>query len=626
MECEKTIGDTSVRTRNGEIEIRSGRYVRVWTVPPDGEMGIAQRRHGVVGDEGLCAETADGAIRAWAFPDWPGSILEAQEAPEGPGGRGADEFAWTSSHVRIVELSMRDQTDCHNELLWEREWVLWPREAPFSLTCPAMAVEDALTGEGRVFLRLAPLPHARQGGGEATSPSGVEEASGPAVAESVPGSVEQKPDFEILPREGKARILRTGYPVAEIAYEGGRIGRIRALHSVQRRLRRYESGRDGLFLSNTWGDRSRDRRICEAFLLREIEAGAALGVDVVEIDDGWEKGRTLNSAEVADGRRPGTWDGYWAFDGRFWDPDPKRFPNGLKPVVAAAKARGMRFGLWFGPDSSDEAANWRRDADRLLELHRETGIDFIKVDSMKTHSALSLRRQRMLFDRVLTESNGGIVIDLDVTAEIRPGYFGLPDIGTVFVENRYTDHGSYWPHLTLRSLWSLAHAVDPVRLRMEVLNPLRNRERYGDDPLAPARYRADTLFAIAMVGSPLGWFEISNLAPETVAEMRPLVAVWKRERARFHGGDIVPIGDAPDGLAWTGFVSVDASGSGGSVLLFRERNARADHVVDLSELLPGASSCAVLVGRGTARLDGASLAVAIPSMLDYLWVRVESHA
>ena len=59
------------------------------------------------------------------------------------------------------------------------------------------------------------------------------------------------------------------------------------------------------------------------------------------------------------------------------------------------------------------------------------------------------------------------MFDLDVTAEIRPGYFGLPDIGTLFVENRYAKHCSWWPHQTLRNLWSLAEVVDPVRLRME---------------------------------------------------------------------------------------------------------------------------------------------------------------
>lgn len=99
--------------------------------------------------------------------------------------------------------------------------------------------------------------------------------------------------------------------------------------------------------------------------------------------------------------------------------------------------------------------------------------------------------------------------------------------GPLFVENRYSDYITYWPHLTLRALWSLSAVMDPIRLRMEVLNPLRNREKYGDDPLAPSAYPAETLFAIVMPANPLGWFEIQNLDPATVAAWKPLVSAWK---------------------------------------------------------------------------------------------------
>ena len=54
---------------------------------------------------------------------------------------------------------------------------------------------------------------------------------------------------------------------------------------------------------------------------------------------------------------------------------------------------------------------------------------------------------------MLQESGGRVVFDLDVTAEIRPGYFGVPDVGPIFIENRYTDFHRYWPHQgTLRNL------------------------------------------------------------------------------------------------------------------------------------------------------------------------------
>ena len=574
-------------------------------------------RYGVVGEQGFVSEPEEG-VRVWTFPGVAGTILHA------PASDGADEFAWPWTHIRVTALFLMDQTDRHNELVHEREWLLWPREATFSLACSVLSVEDVLTGEGRAFLRLAPLPHARSGS-SGGAPSGVEGTGGAGVsaaAEAAPNGT--APDFEVDASKGLVRIFRTGFPVAGVAYRGGRTGRIRALHAAQRRIRRYEPGRDGLFVSNTWGDRSRDARIREDFLLREIEAGARLGVDVVQIDDGWECGRSVNSAAAAAGATQGSWDGYWACDPRFWDPDPERFPNGLGPVVAAARARGMRFGLWFGPDSSHDAENWRRDADRLLELHRRDGIDYVKIDSLKTRSPLALRRQRALFDRLLEESGGRLVTDLDVTAELRPGYFGLPDIGPLFVENRYTDWHNHWPHQTLRTLWSLAQAVDPVRLRMEVLNPLRTRDAYAGDPLAPAAYRADTLFAIAMAGSPLGWFETSGLAEETIAEMRPLVDVWKRERARFHGGGAVPVLAKPDGVSWTGFVSGDEDGRGGYALLFRELDPGEECALDVTDILPGARCAGVLAGRGTASLADGILRVRIPAPLDYLWVRMET--
>ena len=103
----------------------------------------------------------------------------------------------------------------------------------------------------------------------------------------------------------------------------------------------------------------------------------------------------------------------------------------------------MGLGLWFGPDSSHDAANWERDADLLLDYHRTLGINYFKIDSLKTRSSQSLQNQAALFDKVLKGSSNRVVFDLDVTAERRPGYFGLPEIGPVFVENRYTDWHKY---------------------------------------------------------------------------------------------------------------------------------------------------------------------------------------
>lgn len=502
------------------------------------------------------------------------------------------------THPRLVVVRLQDATDVHNELVFETEYLLMANEQPFDVAAPALFWEDSLTGRGRAYFRVAPLPHAR------------------AV---------KTPDFHIHPVRG-VTVLSNGYPCVETEYDGGAAGRVRAATDFQRRLRPYVPGRDGLFLSNTWGDGNRDACINEAFLLREVAAGAELGVDVIQIDDGWQKGRSANSAALANGEK-GRWGSWWDVDG-FWDVDPVRFPNGLEPVVAAAKAKGMEFGLWFGPDSTDEAKYWEKDAEFLLSMHRRLGIGYFKLDSMKSLTPLALERQAKLMDRVIGGSDANITLDLDVTAGVRPGYYGFPRIGPVFVENRYirpNEGRLWWPHQTLRNLWSLAHVVDPVRLRMEILNPRRGADLYpADDPLAPGRWPEDAIFAISMFSSPLGWFEIQNLSPETVAAWKPLISRWKRERDAVHAGYVYPVGARPDGVSWTGFVAGAKDGRSGCALLFRELSDRRDFTLDLSGMIAAEGlSAAVIGGRGTAVLSGNSLTVSVPEKLDFIWVKLD---
>ncbi|MBO5926690.1 MAG: hypothetical protein J6Q38_03955, partial [Clostridia bacterium] len=45
-------------------------------------------------------------------------------------------------------------------------------------------------------------------------------------------------------------------------------------------------------LSNTWGDRNADACLNEKFMIKEIKVGKKLGVDVIQLDDGWQKGHT----------------------------------------------------------------------------------------------------------------------------------------------------------------------------------------------------------------------------------------------------------------------------------------------------------------------------------------------
>ncbi|PXA03633.1 hypothetical protein DDZ13_11685 [Coraliomargarita sinensis] len=496
------------------------------------------------------------------------------------------------SHLRYTQVEFKDQTDNHDELVFEREWLT--RVDVFDARCNVFHIEDVLTENGLIFLKQAPLPHARP--------------------------VQSPWDAKVFSRARRVAFAGHGYPWTIIPYQGGRAGRIAAMQRYQRCLREYEPERDGMLLSNTWGDRSRDARVSESFLMKEIEAGARFGVDVVQVDDGWQYGKSGNSAFGK-----GAWEDFRSANPDFWKPHPKRFPNGLKPLVDAAEAKGMQFGLWFGPSAENDMATWEADADLLIDYYKNDGINYVKVDAVRMETKLAEQNLEKMYQKVLDASNGELVFDPDATAGERPTYFGSIQAGPVFVENRYTDWGKYWPHRTLRNLWSLGQYIDPVRLRMEFLNNTRNTGKYGDDPLAPARYAPDTLFATVMFSSPLAWFEVSSLPESYYEQAAPLIHTWKQEREAIFSGDIIPIGERPDGVAWTGFASIAKDRKRAHILAFRELNDADTWVTHIPLFEADDTATTILGGDGTAAFHKGELRVTIPDQLEYLFLRVNAE-
>jgi alpha-galactosidase len=574
-----------------ELTQRSGKLGPVEAESLVAELSVGARKYRFQvfpNARGISVYAPPGRIESVAPVSTPNTTgIETKLTPDGAIGANAIELLdLAPQHLKLTEVRLADQTDAHNELVFEDEYLLHTAER-LRLSGNLFFVEDPLTDRGLIFLKEAPLPHARP--------------------------VKTAADLAYDPQNRRLALLGDDYREIVLAYAGGRAGRITALQDYQRQLRVYDPKRDAMFLSNTWGDRNRDSRVTEAFLTKEVDAGARLGVDAIQIDDGWQLGRTSNSV-----RGNGVWSGFYAANPRFWDVDPQRFPNGLAPVVKRASGHGMSFGLWFGPDSANDFANWRKDADKILEFHRTLGIRYIKIDGVKAPTAASEQNLRRFFDRVQEESKGAVSFDLDVTAEIRPGYFGMINVGPLFVENRYTDWHRYWPHQTLRNLWKLAQYVDPLRLRMEFLNNTRNTQQYEGDPLAPSEYSPSYLFATVMMANPLGWFEVSNLPQRYFDELPPLIARWKQERPRMFAGNILPIGSAPDGVAWTGFVS-----TAGYALLFREANTSAEWEFNVPMFAANEYTAAILGGEGAVAAGAGKLRVKIPAARQFVWVRLE---
>lgn len=561
----------------------------------------------------------DGPVQAWnlvCFPDFPGfqfqallrnpsrHLPSARDTPRAgleddaavgaastpPGLLPADTqmaFAWQRSHLRLEDIDLRDRSDRESDLLQSTHWLPGNSLASFSASSPYLRLEDPLSGDGLLLLH-----------------HGIREPASRMVYEG----------------EGRRiRFIETGpdqlsfqRPWTLMATREGSCGARETLHQFQRLHRNPDSAPRASFIVNTWGDRSKTGRISDAFIRKEIVAATALGADALQIDDGWQRGQTDQKLLAQEPPPPLSTD-----LNSFWTVDEHKFPHDLSPLIREANSHGLDIGLWFSPDNSNDFTRLGHDLQRLLDLQQRYRLRYLKLDLLRLRNPGALDRLDSFLNALRTESQGCLRMDLDMTAECRPGYLTLPGIDYFFVQNRYTDWHRYWPHLTLRVLWQLSHCIDPSRLRMEFLNPERNQALYGDDPLAPACYSPQALFATVMAGSPLGWFEASNLSPNVLEEIQPLVEIWKQQRDAFHQGFVHPVGAAPDGIHSTGFVTRDPNRNSGYILLYSPLHPQADDRIALPRGFPHSAACHRLAGEGHIQFRDHQVILQLPSPLSF---------
>lgn len=361
-------------------------------------------------------------------------------------------------------------------------------------------------------------------------------------------------------------------PEGKVPYYASAVG-VGKTENIYEEMWRYNTAfctddpRGSLFImSNTWGDRSQDMAVCESFMMRELDRAKQMGVDIIQIDDGWESGITANSRR----KSGGVWEGFYADDSDFWRVNTERFPNGLEPLLEKAKSLGVEMGLWFGPDSVNDFANYKKDIETLMNFYNTYGIRYFKLDGVKIRSKLG----EMRFIEMLTEltnlTKGDMRFNLDVTAEDRFGYMYQSQFGSLFVENRYTDYPNYFPHNTFKNVWTLAQVIPTRRLQMELLNTRRNVDKYEGVLFAPNTYSPDYLFATVMVANPLFWMEMTNLAEDDAENLAKISAVYKDYKAELFHSRVVPIGNCPDGMNFSGYFCDCSDTKTYNLILFRE--------------------------------------------------------
>lgn len=418
----------------------------------------------------------------------------------------------------------------------------------------------------------------------------------------------------------------TNIPDVKIPYYASAVG-VAATEDIHEEMWRYNTAfctddhRGSLFcMSNTWGDRSQDMAVCESFMLKEIERAHAMGVDIVQIDDGWFTGITINSKR----KKGGVWEGYYSDDSDFWKVNYDRFPNGLEIVVEKAKEYGIEMGLWFGPDSSNDFENYERDIETIMGLYDKYGIRYYKLDGVKIRSKLAEMRFTHMMKELAERSKGNIRFNLDVTAEDRFGYMYQQQYGTIFVENRYTDYTNYFPHNTFKNIWNLAYVIPSRRFQMELLNTRRNADKYEGIKFAPSTYSPDYLFATVMVANPLFWMEMSNLHPDDVEKLAVISGIYKNYKKELFESRVIPIGEMPCGNTFSGYACKNMGDGSYHLILFREAAEGDTYTFALPDSLESKKPRLIYENAPTTvTLSDNTVTVKFGKKLSFVWVKVQ---
>ncbi|OAS16473.1 alpha-galactosidase [Paenibacillus oryzisoli] len=457
-------------------------------------------------------------------------------------------------HCRWTSVQFLDQTDTNNNLVSQETGLIYVREKR-NLRGNLLFLTKTLQERGLLIIKEGPTELGIYGNSRM-------EFQFHGKSLSLLGTGVSEADL-------RHNVEMTTYGVTVGVYDGTTLGGYDLLKTYHRSLRAHVADRDSFIMSNTWGDRSKDGAISEAFIRKELVAAAALGLSILQIDDGWQKGATVNSVDAATKSDGGLWSDYYSGDGDFWEVHPERFPDGLTPIVSLAAELGVALGLWFSPDSVRDFINWEKDVATLLLLHRKYNIRTFKLDGIEIRSKLGEVRLLNMMRFVQKATNGQVDFNIDTTAQKRLGYFGQTQYGSIFLENRYTDWSNYYPHWTLRNLWMLAPYLPSSRLQMEFLNVDRNTNNYAEDPLAPDACGQVYAFAAAAFSNPLAWMELTGLTKKQMGSLTTMIQAVKPYHAEIVAGQVLPIGDEPSGAGWTGLQSI-CSPTHGYFIIFRE--------------------------------------------------------
>ena len=329
---------------------------------------------------------------------------------------------------------------------------------------------------------------------------------------------------------------------------------------------RYDYGKECFaIVCNAWGCGNFGERLCHEFVKEELYASAECGADVYQIDDNWQFGKlqdmttTRKNIELR----------------KYWNVNPDTMGcDSFGPFVEYAKDAGIDLALWLAPSVMFDYRDHEEFADMLLDFYKQYGFKFFKLDGVRFNNYQTEQNFEKLLDKARRESNKKIFFNLDVTANMRGGYFKFLNYGNLFLENRYVNRYdisytiAYHPELTLRYIWRLAKYVRLQSIQCEVpySGDFALKNSAESDKIYPDAYPLEFWLAVLM------WFAPSTVKKEDRKIIARMNELHKKYREDIFAGCIMPIGDEPGSESLSGLVS-EIDGEAKFIALYRGINA-----------------------------------------------------
>ncbi len=408
-----------------------------------------------------------------------------------------------------------------------------------------------------------------------------------------------------------------------IHYEGNDVDAQLALKQFDRFRYPVHPDRDIFIMANTWG--SEDKRppclykAREENVLREIDACANLGVDLLQIDDGWQNDNWLPAATWTTQNRhekPGEMQ-----NGTMVPSQYDIYPEGFANVRDAAKTAEIKLGLWH---------SWKAPLESIVANMENGDFKAFKLDFAILGKKNDLDYLYYKARKLVKHSEYTAVVNWDVTEHPpRIGFYFGRDCGNLYLVNRKAATVRtpvlYNPWQILRDAWLLARYANLNKIQLT----FQNKDHVSDKAKTSARdYPHDYNFAITLMSSPILFLETQLLSDDAVDTLKPIIAKYKSERLEMYKGFVFPIGKKPDNASWTGLQNHNFNAGTGYLTVYRElmnKEPAAKLALHFLESGTKLKLTDVLTGENrTVRLnDKAELEFNIPKAPGFLFLKYE---